>query len=218
MTTHSNERLGAVCLIIGSTLLAAYAVLFALLLPVGGGAFDYSRVVLSPHWTWIGLLAFIGVVSVQLALDAVYSRIRATAGLTGTIGLLFAKVALLLQACVLTWELLLDPIIARHPESSFLLRDGVIATDPTMKIFFWAFLCTIVVSGLLLGFAVYRSNQFPKPAIVLILVGAMAYAVGPMVSVFLAVGGVILFSIGGLLIGMRLWRSSAASLPSPVAA
>src|SRR4029453_13660982 len=143
---------------------------------------------------------FIGVVSVLAALDAVYSRIRATVGLTGTIGLFFTKVALLLQACVLTWELLLDPIIARHSESSFLLRDRVIATDPAMTIFFWAFLCTIVVGAVLLGVAVYRSNQLPKPAIVLIIVGAMVYAVGPMVSVFLAVSGVILFSIGGLLI------------------
>ena len=56
--------------------------------------------------------------------------------------------------------------------------------------------------------------QFRTP----VVVGAIAYAVGPMVSVFLALGGVILFSIGGLLIGMRLWRPSAASLPSPMAA
>lgn len=210
MTVSSYERLGAACIVIGSTLLAAYAVLFTLLLPVRSGDFDYSRVVLSPYWTRIAFLAFIGVISLLSGLDALYSRIRATAGFTGAIGLLFTKVALLLQACVLTWELLLDPIVAAHPESSFLLRDGVIATDPAMAIFRWALLGTIAVGALLLGLAVYRSNQFPKPAIGLIVVGALVYAVGPMVSVLLAVGGVIMFSIGCLLIGGRLWRAPAA--------
>jgi hypothetical protein len=211
LTISSYERLGAACFVIGSTLLAAYAVLFTLLLPIGGGAFDYSRVVLSPYWTRIAFLAFIGVVSLLLGLDAVYSRIRATAGFTGTMGLLFTKIALLLQACVLTWELLLDPIVAAHPGSSFLLRDRVIATDPAMVIFRWALFGTIAVGALLLGLAVYRSKQFPKPAIGLIVAGALVYAVGPMVSVFLAIGGVIMFSIGCLLIGGRLWRGPVAS-------
>ena len=211
MTTFSYERLGAFCIVIGSTLLGAYAVLFALLLPIGSGAFDYSRIVLSPQWTRIALLAFIGVVCILAGLDAVYSRMRATVGFVGTVGLLFTKVALLLQACVLTWELLLDPLIAAHPESSFLLRDRVIATDPAMVIFFWAFLCTIVIGSLLFGLAVYRSNQFPKPAIVTIVVGAIVYAVGPMISVLLAVSGVIMLSIGCLLIAVRLWRAPAAS-------
>jgi len=211
MTSPSYERLGAACIVIGSTLLALYAVLFALLFPSRSGAFDYSLVVLDPHWKNIAFLAFIGVVSILVGLDAVYSRIRATAGFTGTIGLLFTKVALILQACVLTWELLLDPIVAAHPESSFLLRDRVIATDSAMVTFFVAFLCTIVVGSLLFGLAVYRSNQFAKPAIVLIIVGALAYAIGPMMSVLVAVGGVIMFSIGCLLIGATLWRTPAAS-------
>ena len=210
LTIPSYERLGAACIVIGSTLLAIYAVLFTLLVPIGRSAFDYSRIVLSPYWTRIAFLAFIGVVSMLAGLDAVYSRMRATAGFTGTIGLLFTKVALLLQACVLTWELLLDPIVAAHPESSFLLRDRVIVTDPAMVIFRWALLWTIAVGALLFGLAVYRSTQFPKPAIGLIVVGALVYAVGPMVSVFLAVGGVIMFSIGCLLIGVRLWRVPVA--------
>jgi hypothetical protein len=55
---------------------------------------------------------------------------RATVGVAGTIGLLVTRFALLLQACVLTCELLLDPIVAAHSQSAFLLRDGVIAMNP----------------------------------------------------------------------------------------
>jgi hypothetical protein len=206
MTTLSYERLGSVFVALGSTLLACYAVLFSLLLPIGNGVFDYPRLVVSPHWRPIALLAFLGVVSILAGLDGVYSRMRATVGIAGAIGLLVTKVALLLQACVLTWELLLDPIVAAHSQSAFLLRDGVIATNPAMVVFRWVFLASMVVGPLLLGLAVYRSHQFPRTAIALIVVGAVSYAVGPRVSIFVAIGGIFLFAIGGLLIGVRLWQ------------
>lgn len=212
MTPSSYERLGAAFIVVGSALLAVYAALFSLLLPIGSGEFDYPRLVLTPHWKQLALLAFLGVVSMLTGLDAIYSRMRATAGLTGTVGLVLTRVALLLQACVLTWELLLDPIVAAHPPSAFLLSDGVIARDPGMTIFRWIFLSTIVVGALLFGFAIYRSNQFPKPAIALIVVGAAVYAVGPMISVLLAIGGVIMFAGGGLMIGLRLWRVPRAEV------
>ena len=211
MTSLSHERIGSVFIAVGSTLVACYAVLFPLLLPVRTGVFDYPRLVVNPHWRPLALLAFVGVVSVLAGLDAIYSRMRATAGIAGTIGLLVTKVALLLQACVLTWELVLDPIIAAHSESAFLLREGVILTNPAMVAFRWIFVASLIVGALLFGLAVYRSHQFPKAAVVLIVVGAVVYASGSSVSVFVAISGVILFAVGGVLIGVRLWQEPRPS-------
>jgi hypothetical protein len=140
-------------------------------------------------------------------LDAVFSRIRATAGLTGTIGFLCTKITFVLQACVLTWELLLDPIIAANARSAFLLRERIIANDPGMVIFRWGAIVSILLSTILFGLAIYRSKEFPSRALVLIIVGAVAYAIGPMISITLAVGGVIALSAGCILIGARLWRA-----------
>lgn len=210
MTIPSYERLAAACVILGASLLAAYAVLFLLLLPVGSGTFDYPALVVSPHWTQLALVAFIGVISLLVGLDAIYARLQGRGGLSGTAGLLLTKVALVLQACMLTWELLLDPIVAGHPDSAFLLRDGVIAAAPMMIAFRWVFLATTVVGILLFGRAIYRSRQFPRGAIFLIVVGAAAYVVGPRISVLLAIGGVITIALGGALIGARLWRPPTA--------
>lgn len=210
MTTLSYERLGSVFFAVGSILLAVYASLFVLLLPIHDGDFDYVRLVTSPHWRAIALIAFVGVVSLLTGLEAVYSRIRDSAGILGATGLVLTKVALVLQACVLTWEMLMDPLIAAHPESAFLLRDGGIINAPWMVAFRWVFLLTILGGALLFGLAVLRSKQFPMPAIGLLIAGAVLYAVGPRVSVFVAISGVILFAIGGLLIGVRLWRATAA--------
>ena len=49
-------------------------------------------------------------------------------------------------------------------------------------------------------------GQFSRGAILLIVLGAAIYAVGPLVSVFLAMAGVIMFALGGALMGARLWR------------
>jgi hypothetical protein len=206
MTIASFERLGAACFMVGATLLAVYAVLFAVLIPVGGARADYSLVVLDSNWARLRLVAFIAILFMLTGLDAVFSRIRATAGLTGTIGFLFTRITFVLQACVITWELLLDPIIAAHTGSAFLLRERIIANDPGMATFRSGAIVSILLSTLLFGFAVYRSKEFSSSALVLIAVGAVAYAVGPMISIILAVGGVIALSAGCILIGARLWR------------
>ena len=74
MTIASFERLGAACFMVGSTLLAAYAVLFAVLIPVGGAGADYSRVVLDSNWVRLSLVAFIAILFMLAGLDAVFSE------------------------------------------------------------------------------------------------------------------------------------------------
>ena len=206
MTTRSLDRVAGACVVFGATLLAAYGVLFVLLLPIGQGGFDYPRLVVSPYWMPLALVALVGVISIVAGIDAIYARLQGSTGIAGIIGLLLTKVALVFQACMLTWELLLDPIMAGHPDSAFLLRDRVSATSSAMVIFQWVFLTTTGVGAPLFGFAVFRSRQFPRGAILLIVLGAIIYAVGPLISVFLAIGGVIMFALGAALIGARLWR------------
>jgi glycerol-3-phosphate acyltransferase PlsY len=160
MTAPTLERVAGACVVFGATLLAAYGVLFVLLLPISQGSFDYSRLVVQPYWMPLALVALVGVISILGGVDAIHARLHGSAGVAGTIGLLLTKVALVLQACMLTWELLLDPIIAAHPDSAFLLRDRVIATNWAMAAFQWVGFTTTALGAPLLGFAVFRSSQF----------------------------------------------------------
>jgi len=166
----------------------------------------------NPYWKPLALVGLVGVIAILAGVDGIFARLRGSAGLAGTIGLLLTKVALVFQACMLTWELLLDPIIAGHPDSVFLLRDRVIAMSPAMMTFQWVVLTTTGLGVPLFGFAVFRSGQFPKGAILLIVLGAVVYAIGPRLSVFAAIGGVIMFALGGVLIGARLWRPPVPSV------
>ncbi len=131
---------------------------------------------------------------------------RSSAGLVGAIGFLFIEAAYLLQACKVTWELFLYPVIASHPESAFLLRDLVIKHDPAVGVFRLMASVTILLGIVLFCYTMYRSTEYPKSAAVLIFAGAMVYALGPMISIFVSVAGIFTLAIGCLLIGLRLFQ------------
>ena len=207
MNYFSLEKVGGISLIFGSLLLTAYAVLFPLLLPLGNGTYEYVQMVTNPNWVRLAVVAFIGVILMLIGFYAVYERIRSSAGVVGAVGFLFIEAAYLLQACKVTWELFLYPIIAAHSESAFLLRDMVIKHDPAVGLFRLAASVTIFVGILLFCYTLYRSSEYPKLAALMIFVGAMVYAIGPMFSIFIAVAGIFTLSIGCLLIGLRLFRA-----------
>lgn len=205
----SIEKVGGVSLIVGSLLLTLYAALFPALLPIGNGTFDYAEVVRNPNWIRLALMAGAGVLLMLVGFYAVYTRMRAKAGLIGAIGFLFIEAAYLLQACKVTWEIFLYPIIAEHAETAFLLRDAIIKHDPAVVIFRVAASATIFIGIVLFCYTLYRSEEYPKAAAILIFVGALVYALGPMISVFVSVAGIFTLSIGCLLMGLRLFRERA---------
>lgn len=203
------EKIGGLSLILGSLLLTLYAALFPVLLPVGNGVYDYVQVVLNPNWIRLALAAFAGVLLMLIGFYAVYSRLRSKAGIVGAIGFLFVEAAYLLQACKLTWELFLYPIIAAHPPSAFLLQEAIIKNDPAVVIFRVVSAFTIFIGIVLFCFSLYRSDEYPKVAAILIFVGALVYAIGPVISVFVSVAGIATLAMGCLLLGLRLFKVQA---------
>jgi hypothetical protein len=204
------EKVGGASLILGSLLLAAYSALFPVLLPLGNSSYDYVMVVLNPNWVRLAVMAFAGVLLMLIGFYAVYSRIRSTAGMVGAIGFLFIEAAYLLQACKVTWELFLYPVIAKYPMSAFLLRDAIFKHDPSVWIFRIMASITILLGIVLFCYTLYRSGEYPKSAAALIFAGALVYALGPMISIFVSVAGIFTLAVGCLLIGIRLFQVKQA--------
>jgi hypothetical protein len=80
------HRFGGISLILGSLLLATYAICFSLLLPVKSVRQDYVAAVMNPNWIWITSVAFFGVVFMIFGFTAVYSRISEGSGALGLWG------------------------------------------------------------------------------------------------------------------------------------
>jgi hypothetical protein len=204
MYVLSLEKFGGISLVVGALLFAAYSAMFPILLPIGNGRFDYVQVVLDPNWVRLALVAFAGILLMLVGFYAVYSRMRPKAGMLGAVGFLFIEGAYLLQACHVTWELFLYPVIASHPASAFLLRDGVIKHDPWVGLFQLGSAITILLGIVLFCLALYRSEEYPKAAPVLIFAGALVYAIGPAASIFVSIAGIFTLAVGCLLLGTRL--------------
>lgn len=203
----SSERIGGMSLIVGAALFAAYAAMFPFVIPVGAGTYDFAKAVLDPDWVKLALVAFIGILLMLVGFYAVYARVRAKSGLLGAAGFLLIEAAYLLQACKVTWELFLYPIIAAHPESAFLLRDRIISHDPSVAAFREVGSAAIFLGVTLFCLAIYRSGEYPKAAPILIFTGAIVYAAGPMISIFVSIAGIFVLAIGCLLLGARLFNA-----------
>jgi hypothetical protein len=184
--------------------MAVYAAMFSMLMPIGRGTIDYAQLVLNPNWLWLAIVVFVGLLLMIVGFYAVYSRIRPRAGIVGAAGFLFIETAYFLQACKVTWEIFIFPIIAAHSETAFLLRDGVIKDDPAVGIFRLVSSITIFIGILLFCLAMYRSGEYPKVSTVLIFAGALVYALGPMFSKFVALAGIFAFAVGCFLLGACL--------------
>ncbi|MDX8126682.1 hypothetical protein QLH52_05275 [Methylomonas sp. OY6] len=154
----------------------------------------------------MALVAFAGVLALLVAFYAVYAKMRDTAGVQGAVGFLFVEAAYLLQACNVTWELFLYPVIVRYPETAFLLRDAVIKNDPAVLAFRISASAAILIGIVLFCLAIYRSAIYPKPAAASIFVGAVVYALGPMISLYVSIAGIFTFAVGCMLLGVRLLR------------
>ena len=205
--------MGGVSLILGSALLTIYAIVFPVLLPGATDAHrDMAAIALSPNWLWIALVAFLGVVLTIFGYAAVYSRLYSKSGLTGLLGFLFIEIAYLLQACKVTWEVFLYPVIAAHEGAAPLLRDELLRHSQHVVIFRSVADFFIIVGIVLFCFTLIRTREFPKIAGAFIFLGALTYALGPVFSLLIAIAGIFTVSIGSLILGLNLIRGQSTTL------
>lgn len=212
MKLGAIQKAGGFSLIVGAALLTVYAIAFPVFLPESTGARrDMAAIVLSPNWLWITLVVFCGVILTMLGYAAVYTRLYSNAGLAGLLGFLAIEIAYLLQACKVTWELCLYPVIAAHAGAAPLLRDQLLK-NATQVVIFRSVASLFILAGIVLFcLTLIRSREFPKIAGVLIFLGALTYAIGPSFSLLIAIAGIFTVGIGSLVLGWNLIGKSGGA-------
>jgi hypothetical protein len=207
MQLSTIQKFGGVSIILGSVLLLAYSILFPSLLPLDAVNTDYSLLVLNPNWLWISIVVFVGILLMVFGFAAVYSRIYAESGWIGLSGFVIVELAYIFQACKVSWEIFLWPVITTNQASLFLLKDFVIRNSPLVLLFRWIANITILVGVVLFCLALIRSKNFPKLGGILIFAGAFLYGLGPVLSVVAAMTGVFILSVGCTIVGLKLIKA-----------
>jgi hypothetical protein len=203
------QKLGGLSLILGSIILLAYSILFLLLLPVNEMRHDLTSVILNPNWIWIAAVAFAGIVLMIFGFTAVYSKLYAESGLVGLLGFIFVIIAYIFQACQVSWEIFLYPVISSNQASMFLFRDFVIQHNSLVGVFKGIAGGAIFIGIILFCIALVRSKSFPKSSGILIFIGAFLYGLGPLLSVLIAIGGIFILSLGCSILGLNLIKKQA---------
>jgi len=204
MKYSTIQRLGGIAIILGSVLFTAWAIFWTMLLPVHERARDISLMILNPHWIWIASLAFPGIVLMVFGYTAVYSRLYNKSGILGFIGYVFIILAYIFQAAKVTWEIFVYPIIVSYAPSIPLFKDKILLEHPQFILFRLLASLTIFIGVILFCITLIKSREFPKSAGILILCGAVIYAVGPMINIYLAIAGVLILSIGCFILGYKM--------------
>ncbi|MGD1044499.1 MAG: hypothetical protein ABR936_04105 [Bacteroidota bacterium] len=204
MKFSTIQRWGGIAIILGSIFLTAWAICWTTLLPVHERARDISLMILSPNWIWIASLAFPGTLFMIFGFTAVYARIHNQAGILGLIGYVFIILAYIFQVTKITWEIFVYPIIVSYEPSIALFRDRILMQHPQFILFRWLASITIFLGVILFCITLIRSRDFPKSAGVLILCGALIYAIGPMLNIYLAIAGVVILSLGCFILGYKM--------------
>jgi hypothetical protein len=206
------QRWGGWAVIAGAVLLTVWAVCWTTLLPVQERTRDFTLLVASPHWVWVSALALPALLLLIFGFTAVYSRLYAGAGWAGLAGYVLIVLAYFFQAARVTWEVFLYPIIAGYAPAAALFREKLMLHHPLFGLFSALAQGTILSGVVLFSLALLRSRAFSPWAGALILAGALVYAAGPMLNIYLAIVGVVILSAGCLLLGLKL------TVPAPAGA
>jgi hypothetical protein len=204
MKLSSLQRLGGMAIIVGAILLFAWAICWTTLLPVHERAHDPSLLVLSPHWIWIASLSLPAVILLLFGFTAVYTRIYQNAGVVGFIGYVFIVIAYIFQAAKITWEVFVYPVMVEYTPAIALFREKILMKHPQVILFRTLADLAILLGVVFFTIGLIRTREFPKIAGILILIGALIYAVGPLINIYLAIGGVFILACGCMVLGKKL--------------
>lgn len=202
MKTRQLQKIGGAAFIIGAVLLALWTFLWSLLLPVSLAETDFTALVLDSEWFGINLMALAGLIPLLFGVSAVYSRISGKSGWLGLVGYVLLETALLIEMAKVTWEVFIYPVLAVSAVT--VLKDRLLINSPAVTALQITGLATILTGVVLFAMAMIRSREFSPMPPVLFLTGAILYGVGPLLSVWIAIAGVMIFAAGCVLIGLRL--------------
>jgi hypothetical protein len=208
MRLSSLQKAGGISLITGSLLLVVYSIAFFTLLPYREMHTNYIAAVLNPYWIPIAIFAFVGMAMMMFGFTATYSRLYKNAGILAFAGYISIEIAYLIQASIVTWEICLYPVIAQNASSAMLLTQSLLRKSALFSLFHTALTISLFTGTTLFCISLFQSKAFPKSAGVLIFTGAISYGLGPMVSIYVAIGGIVIFSIGCLQTGFRLMKNN----------
>jgi len=161
----------------------------------------------STRWLIVHGLAGIGLVLSVPGLMGLYSQLADKGGVLGLIGFILTVIgAALLAGMILFIEVATLPLIATLPDAEELLN----TMPPAFMAVFAMTILTFILGFILLGIVTLRSTILPRPASLLLLIGAPLFAAPvPPAPVIVNTIGAVLLGMGYVWLGYVLWSNTS---------
>lgn len=164
----------------------------------------------STRWLVVHGLAGIGLVLTVPGLLGLHNRLTAEGGVRVLVGFILAAVGTALMAgMILFIEVGTLPLIATLPDAEELMN----TFPPAFMAVFAITLLTFILGYILLGIVIWRCADLPRWSGLLLLVGALLFAVPvPPAPVIINTIGAVLFGSGYVWLGYDLWANTSQAI------
>jgi len=171
-----NSKKTGVLLITYAFLMALFALLWHFLLPFNGSIDNYLGMIKNPNWVLVNLCGWVGIFIGILAFMAFTQQTYEHLTKIGRFGIYFVFTAFLLHFCLVSWELVVFPVLAETDATAFLISEAVILKSPVAIVVYSLFSLSFSLGFILLGLSLIKLKRYHIVFVSAMMLGSLIYA------------------------------------------
>ncbi|MHA2009934.1 MAG: hypothetical protein ACW99E_21920 [Promethearchaeota archaeon] len=203
MTKKNFFRITGFANILSAVFLLLFWFLYAILLPINEVPANYHLLILDPDWLIVNVLGVIGFVLALIGILGLFFKQFNDLTALGMVGFLITFVGQVLYNAGIYYETFIWPVLAESDPNLIDLSNGPIYSNPAFFTILMLAGSIYVIGFLIFGYSTYKTDSFPKWAILILVIGVVLFIPGFFPYIIRTVG-IIVYAVGLIWMGYML--------------
>ncbi|MHA2404773.1 MAG: hypothetical protein ACXADH_17385 [Candidatus Kariarchaeaceae archaeon] len=191
--------------IFSAVFLLLFWFLFAILLPINEVPANYHLLILDPDWLLVNGLGVLGFILALVGVLGIFFKQFNDLTELGMIGFLITFVGQVFYNASIYYETFIWPVLAQSDTNLVDMSSGPIYTNPVFFIMLLLAGSLYSFGFLIFGYSTYKTETFPKWAILLLVIGVVLFIPGFSPYIVRTLG-VVVYAIGLIWVGYMLTK------------
>jgi len=205
MMNKNFFRVTGLANIFSAVFLLLFWFLYAILLPINEVPTNYHLLILDPDWLLVNGLGVLGFVLALVGVLGIFFKQFDNLTELGMIGFLITFVGQVFYNASIYYETFIWPILAQSDPNLINMSTGPIYSDPVFFIMLILAGSLYAFGFLIFGYSTYKTETFPKWAILLLVIGVALFIPGFSPYIIRTLG-VIVYAVGLIWVGYMLTK------------
>ncbi|MHA2197914.1 MAG: hypothetical protein ACXABO_20210 [Promethearchaeota archaeon] len=203
MTKKNFFRITGFANILSAVFLLLFWFLYAILLPINEVPTNYHLLILDPDWLIVNVLGVIGFVLALIGILGLFFKQFNDLTALGMVSFLITFVGQVLYNAGIYYETFIWPVLAESDPNLIDLSNGPIYSNPAFFTMLMLAGSIYVIGFLIFGYSTYKTDSFPKWAILILVIGVVLFIPGFFPYIIRTVG-IIVYAVGLIWMGYML--------------